>query len=280
MQAPAADKTTKNFAIYDQFRYGFVWPRSGRVECEDWEPTPECGNGLHALRDGVGDGRLLCWRDDAVWLVLQRPDDDDVIDLDGKVKAPWWDVLFSGTRQDAIEYAETHCGLDPAKCVGGWATSSGDRGHATSSGDFSMATSSGDFSVATSSGHYSRAASIGYCSYAASSGHGGHATSSGDFSRAASNGYRSYAASNGDYSMAASIGMNSAAASVGVGGRVAAGRRGAIAALYRDDKNQVRFATGVVGEGGIKPNTWYLANRDGQLIEDGSVVESNEGKER
>ncbi|WP_445081510.1 DUF7666 domain-containing protein [Martelella alba] len=30
-------------------RNDFVWPESGLVECPDWEPTEECGNGLHGL---------------------------------------------------------------------------------------------------------------------------------------------------------------------------------------------------------------------------------------
>lgn len=25
----------------------FVWPTIGPVKCPDWEPTDECGNGLH-----------------------------------------------------------------------------------------------------------------------------------------------------------------------------------------------------------------------------------------
>jgi hypothetical protein len=288
-------------------RYGFVWPRLGRAECNDWEPTPKCGNGLHALRDGVGNGSLLHWHEDAVWLVLQRPDDADVIDLGGKVKAPWWDVLFAGTRQAAIEYAATNCGLDPSKCVGGRSLSSGIGSQASSMGEYSQASSSGDYSQASSSGDsshassngissrssssgdYSEASSSGNNSRASSSGEYSRASSSGDSSQASSSGYRSQASSSGDrsrasssgeYSEASAIGKDSAAASVGVRGRVATGERGAIAVLYRDGNDQLRFACGVVGEDGIKPNTWYRADCTGQLIEDGSVVESNEGKER
>lgn len=33
---------------------GFVWPASGPVECPDWEPKKECGNGLHGFLRGAG----------------------------------------------------------------------------------------------------------------------------------------------------------------------------------------------------------------------------------
>jgi hypothetical protein len=262
--------------------YGFTWPRSGRVECPDWKPIPDCGNGLHALRDGIGNGSLLHWHEDAVWLVLQRPDDADVIDLGGKVKAPWWDVVFAGTRQDAIEYAATNCGLDPSNCVGGWASSSGDNSQASSMGEYSQASSSGYRSQASSSGYNSQASSSGNNSRASSSGgfsrassigDRSRASSSGDYSRASSIGDYSQASSSGDYSRASAIGNESAAVSLGVRGCVSADERGAIAVLYRDDNNQLRFATGVVGEDGIKPNTWYRADYTGRLIEDGLTDE-------
>ena len=31
---------------------GFQWPRSGPVAAPDWNPAPECGNGLHGFLRG------------------------------------------------------------------------------------------------------------------------------------------------------------------------------------------------------------------------------------
>ena len=42
---------------------GFVWPKSGPVSCPDWKPTHECGNGLHGLLEGFGNGLLRIWVD-------------------------------------------------------------------------------------------------------------------------------------------------------------------------------------------------------------------------
>jgi hypothetical protein len=77
---------------------GFVCPRSGMVECHDWQPTPECGNGLHGFLWGYGDGFLADWSYDAVWLVVAV---EDWIALEGKVKFPRGEVVFCGSRLDA-----------------------------------------------------------------------------------------------------------------------------------------------------------------------------------
>ena len=106
-------------------RNGFVWPREGVAECPDWKPTKECGNGLHGALWGEGDGSLLDWSNNAVWIVAGV---DEWIDLDGKVKFPRADVVFAGSRQDAIDKIVS-LGATGA-IIGGTATA-GDGGTAT-----------------------------------------------------------------------------------------------------------------------------------------------------
>ena len=67
---------------------GFVWPLTigAVVSAPDWNNLPVCGGGLHGLLGGVGDGDLLNWDTDAVWVVAEVPADAGVVDLDGKVK--------------------------------------------------------------------------------------------------------------------------------------------------------------------------------------------------
>jgi hypothetical protein len=109
---------------YDGF---FVWPESGPVSCPDWNPRTGCGNGLHGLLWGEGDGSLLNWYDDAKWLVV-AVDRSLIVDLGGKVKFPEGDVAFCGGRAGAVAFIVER-GADPAKCVGGTA-SAGDGGTA------------------------------------------------------------------------------------------------------------------------------------------------------
>jgi hypothetical protein len=77
---------------------GFKWPRSGNVAAPDWNPAPECGNGLHGFLRGEGDGDLADWSSDAVWLVAEV---ETYVDLKGKVKFPAANVIFAGSRLEA-----------------------------------------------------------------------------------------------------------------------------------------------------------------------------------
>ena len=82
---------------------GFVWPKSGYVECSDWNPEPVCGGGLHGLLGGQGDGALLNWGPYAVWLVVEV---DEYVDLGGKVKFPSGNVVHCGDQLSATDYMQ------------------------------------------------------------------------------------------------------------------------------------------------------------------------------
>jgi hypothetical protein len=104
---------------------GFVWPRSGPVECPDWDPTPECGHGLHGLLDGEGDGRELDWSAGAVWLVACV---DNWVDLGDKVKTPRAVVVYVGDRVSATAWLVQRC---PGRAIAGAIVVAGDHGTAT-----------------------------------------------------------------------------------------------------------------------------------------------------
>jgi hypothetical protein len=113
-------------------RGGFKWPRKGLVTCSDWEPTYKCGNGLHGLLNGEGNGSLLNWSGDAVWLVVMVEESAILSgqgDLTDKCKFPCGTVVFSGARDKAIAEMVKR-GANLAKIVGGTATA-GDYGTAT-----------------------------------------------------------------------------------------------------------------------------------------------------
>jgi hypothetical protein len=116
---------------------GFVWPTEGYVEAPDWKPAAECGNGLHFLLWGEGDGTLLDWSDNAKWLVVGA-DAAKVVDLGGKVKSPDCVVVYCGGRAGATAYLASQPGAAGKAIVGGTATA-GDSGTATA-GDSGTAT--------------------------------------------------------------------------------------------------------------------------------------------
>ena len=87
-------------ASYNDFQY----PVSGIVKCPDWDPKPECGNGLHGLARGEGDVSLLSASADASWLVIKVLD-KNLIKIDkSKVKFSRGRVVFVGARGDAANY--------------------------------------------------------------------------------------------------------------------------------------------------------------------------------
>ena len=108
---------------------GFRWPESGHVECPDWKATEECGNGLHGLLWGCGDGGLLNWSHDARWLVAEV-EESELINLGGKMKFPHAVVVHCGTQQSATEYIRSNGAADKP-VVGAIVNAAGDGGTAT-----------------------------------------------------------------------------------------------------------------------------------------------------
>lgn len=107
---------------------GFLWPAVGEeAVAPDWDPTPECGHGLHGLLGGVGDGTLLNWDAEALWLALEA-DACDLVDLGGKVKVPRARVVCRGTRHEVTAYIVERC---PGAAIVGALVTAGDEGTAT-----------------------------------------------------------------------------------------------------------------------------------------------------
>ena len=109
---------------------GFRWPldEGAEVIAPDWDPTPVCGGGLHGLLNGAGNGGLIDWSTDAVWIVAEIPDGETVVDLDGKVKVRRCIVRHVGDKTSAPEFLAAHGHTEGV--VGGTATA-GDGGTAT-----------------------------------------------------------------------------------------------------------------------------------------------------
>ena len=229
-------------------RGGFQWPldEGAEVTAPDWDPTPVCGGGLHGLLNGAGSGGLIDWSTDAVWIVAEIPDDETVVDLDGKVKVRRCIVRHVGDKTSAPEFLAAHGhteGVVYGTATAGYygAATAGDRGTATAG--VSGTATAGDYGTATAG--VSGTATAGYDG-TATAGDYGTATAGDDGTATA-----------GDYGTA----------TAGDYGTATAGERGTIIIAWWDSElGRRRWVVGEVGVDGIVADTPYRVV-DGALVE-------------
>ncbi len=232
---------------------GFQWPESGPVSCPDWDPTKECGGGLHGLLHGVGAGILLSVEDDAVWQVI-AVDPATAVDLGRKVKVPSGSVAFSGPKDGALAFLDAHGCAD--KPVAFATRTAGDCGTATAG--YGGTATAGERGTATA-------------------GYGGTATA-GERGTATAGDRGTATAGDGGTATAETCGTATAGergtATAGDGGTATAGHRGTATTgdkgtllIHWLEGTRYRISVGYAGEGGIKANTAYRCDGFGQLVE-------------
>ena len=84
-------------------RNGFRWPTEGPVECDDWSPVAECGQGLHGLLWGAGDASLMSYATGTQYLAV-RVLSADTVNLGGKAKFQRGIVERCGELGDIAKY--------------------------------------------------------------------------------------------------------------------------------------------------------------------------------
>ncbi|MEN4196201.1 DUF7666 domain-containing protein [Serratia marcescens] len=138
-------------------------------------------------------------------------------------------------------------------------TNTGNRSAASNTGYQSAASNTGDYSAASNTGDYSAASNTGNRSAASNTGNRSAASNTGDYSAASNTGYQSAAEVSGSHSVAAAYGIE---------GKARAAENSALVLCYRNEEGElIHIRASKVGENGIKPNTWYALNEDGQFEE-------------
>ncbi|MBT0641302.1 DUF7666 domain-containing protein [Pseudomonas aeruginosa] len=103
---------------------------------------------------------------------------------------------------------------------------------------------------------------------ASNTGNRSAASNTGDYSAASNTGYQSAASNTGNQSAAEVSGKESVAASLGIEGRARASAGSAIVLCHRDDEGRlIHIRASKVGENGVKPDTWYQLNAEGEFVE-------------
>ncbi|ENF9790229.1 DUF7666 domain-containing protein [Salmonella enterica] len=117
-------------------------------------------------------------------------------------------------------------------------------------------------------GNRSAATNTGYQSAATNTGDWSAATNTGNRSAATNTGDWSAATNTGDWSSAEVSGSQSVAVSLGIEGKARASENGAIVLCYRDEDGElIHIRSSKVGENGIKQDTWYQLDEDGEFVE-------------
>jgi len=144
--------------------------------------------------------------------------------------------------------------------------SSGNYAKQASSGYSATQASSGNYATQASSGNYAKQASSGYSATQASSGNSATQASSGNYAKQASSGYSAKQASSGNSATHKITGENGVISAAG-SSAVASGADGTWISLAEYSKGEcIGFATGCIGTGGLKADTFYKA-KGGKLVE-------------
>jgi len=258
----------------------FTWPASGPVEALDWSPVHICGRGLHGFLNGCGDGSLADWDEFAKWLVVEV-DSETIVDLEGKVKFPKGEVVFCGTREEAIAKLEAlapetkhmpvvgatrvagnnmecHAGYRGKAIAGNYGTATaGNKGKATAGNRGTAIAGFNGTAIAGNEG----TATAGI-NGKATAGNGGTATADDWGTATAGNRGTATAGVNGT----ATAGVNGTA-TAGVNGTATAGDGGRIIISWYDEKIRMRTTIGYVGEDNIQANIPYQCDEEGKLVQ-------------
>ncbi|MBA4972092.1 hypothetical protein [Pseudomonas aeruginosa] len=256
-----------------QFEIGGTYKHEGEVEA--------CASGFHSCEYPLdvfgyyapGESRFAIVKASGQ---LSRHDDDSKIAsatlvVEAEISMPTmisraidWIMarLDSSVEQTVVGDTASNTGYRSA------ASNTGDYSAASNTGDYSAASNTGNRSAASNTGYYSAASNTGDYSAASNTGYQSAASNTGYQSAASNTGYQS-AASNTGYRSAAEVsGKESVAASLGIEGRARASAGSAIVLCHRDDEGRlIHIRASKVGENGVKPDTWYQLNAEGEFVE-------------
>ncbi|EMP5800751.1 DUF7666 domain-containing protein [Acinetobacter baumannii] len=178
-------------------------------------------------------------------------------------------------------------------------SATGDNSASSATGDNSASSATGDNSASLTTGHYSASSATGDNSASSATGYKSASSATGDNSASSATGYKSASSATGDNSASSATGDNSAssatgnwaaslttghysesqikdqkddqygvAISIGYEGKAKASEGSAIVLTHRNSDGEIlHIRASKVGENGVKADTWYQLDANGQFVE-------------
>ncbi len=228
------------------------------VTAPKWDPTPQCGNGLHGWRFGIGDASVAEWYDKHQMMVLECAAEDvvDIVDSESvKCKFRHGKRIYCGALAGAAELCMARA-ADPSAVIGatvranssGVSSATGDRGVSSATGDSGVSSATGDRGVSSATGYSGVSSATGYRGVSSATGYSGVSSATG-------------------YSGVSSATGDSGVSVAGENGVAEAGPDGAIAIRWFDpSRGKYRTACGEIDGIKLKPFVCYR-------VEGGAFVE-------
>ncbi|HHP8181110.1 hypothetical protein [Acinetobacter baumannii] len=275
-----------------QYEIGKTFKHKGKVKA--------CGSGFHACEyplDVFGyyaPGELNRFAVVEQSGDLSRGNDDTKVASKSITIKAEVDIPF--LVKAAIEYTTSRC--EPIK-EDSPAFTDKDHGQAVATGDNSASSATGDNSASSATGYNSASSATGDNSASLTTGHYSASSATGDNSASSATGYKSASSATGDNSASSATGDNSAssatgnwaaslttghysesqikdqkddqygvAISIGYEGKAKASEGSAIVLTHRNSDGEIlHIRASKVGENGVKADTWYQLDANGQFVE-------------
>ena len=206
------------------------------------------------------------WAAHRAWLQETLKEDEATGDS-GHASATGVGGHASATGVGGHASATGYRGHASATGVGGHASATGYSGHASATGDSGHASATGDSGHASATGYRGHASATGDSGHASATGYRGHASATGDSGHASATGDNGHASATGVGGHASATGVNAISVAIGISARAkASAGNWIVLARYTRDGELVEVKTAKIGEGGLKPDTWYRLDEDGGFV--------------
>ncbi|MFI8146069.1 hypothetical protein [Acinetobacter sp. ABJ_C5_2] len=257
-----------------QYEIGKTFEHKGKVEA--------CGSGFHACEYPLdvfgyyGPGELSRFAVVEQSGDLSRGDDDTKVASKSITIKAEVDIPF--LVKAAIEYTTSRC--EPIK-EDSPAFTDKNRGQAVATGNRSASSATGNRSASSATGDNSASSATGYKSASSATGYNSASSATGNWSASSATGNRSASSATGNWSASLTTGHYSesqikdqkddqygVAISTGYEGKAKASEGSAIVLTHRNSDGEIlHIRASKVGENGVKADTWYQLDANGQFVE-------------